>query len=324
MSADGTRVIRLAAGLYEQAGIITAPDTRVECADKAVLRDRTVEGKAAIVIRADRVEWIGCRFEHPSPNFEGEANVAAFRLEGKDITFRQIYIRDYQMGILGGTIYNWKIKRLQTDRGYVRIFDSTIEDIGKVSYDTKQWQNLSHLIYIAAYEELRVERSTFRCSWAEGHLLKSRNRNTVVIDSTLDQCGGPGSLAIAIENGGNALIKNVSIVHGARSDNADVIGYAKEYWGDTPGNDPNSEYFGLFKAEEKLWPGNYVMSLENVSLVTNVTEAPHSNGRIGLVKGPNLPSLGLTMKNVSMKSVNKVPLEFTMDRPFTDLGGNVK
>ena len=323
MSADGTRVIRLAAGLYEQAGIITAPDTRVECADKAVLRDRTVEGKAAIVIRADRVEWIGCRFEHPSADFGGEANQAAFRLEAKDFTLRKAYIRDYQMGILGGTHYNWKIKRTQTNRGYVHIFDTTIEDIAKVSYDTKQWQNLGHLIYIAAFEELRVERATLRCSWNYGHLVKSRNRNTVVIDSTLDQCDAPASLAIAVENGGNALIQNVSIVHGRRSDNADVIGYAKEYWGDTPGWDPNSEYAGLFDAADKLWPGSFEMRIEDVRIRTDVATVPHTEGCVMGVRGPDLPSLGLSIKGMKMTATNGVPLIFSM-RSFVDLGGNVK
>jgi hypothetical protein len=94
----GDQVV-LVPGVYEEGAIITTPDLVLRGEPGAHLRGHAVEGKAALVVKAAgvTVEGIECSGIAVRDN-----NGACIRIEGDDLTVRNVHFHDNQQGILSG------------------------------------------------------------------------------------------------------------------------------------------------------------------------------------------------------------------------------
>ena len=94
----GDRVI-LAPGVYAEGRLIDTPGLELRGEAGAHLRGHAVEGKAALVVKAKGVliEGIECSGIAVRDN-----NGACIRIEGDDLTVRNVHFHDNQEGILSG------------------------------------------------------------------------------------------------------------------------------------------------------------------------------------------------------------------------------
>jgi hypothetical protein len=197
----------LSPGIYEEGAIVTTPGLVVRGEPGAHLRGRAVEGKAALVIKADGVviEGIEC-----SGIAVRDDNGACIRIEGDDLTVRNVNFHDNQQGILSGP-----------GGGALLVEDSRFERNG--------FRGLAHGVYIGP----SVETFTFRnnrvlATTGEGHGVKSRAQRTVVENNVIAGLDGRDSRAIDVPNGGEVLIRGNVLQKGPNSANAQMIGLALE------------------------------------------------------------------------------------------------
>jgi Right handed beta helix region len=197
----------LSPGIYEEGAIVATPGLVVRGEPGAHLRGRAVEGKAALVIKADGVvvEGIEC-----SGIAVRDGNGACIRIEGDDLTVRNVNFHDNQQGILSGP-----------GGGALLVEDSRFERNG--------FRGLAHGVYIGP----SVETFTFRnnrvlATTGEGHGVKSRAQRTVVENNVIAGLDGRDSRAIDVPNGGEVLIRGNVLQKGPNSANAQMIGLALE------------------------------------------------------------------------------------------------
>jgi len=205
-ASPGDHVV-LSPGIYEEGAIVTTPGLVVRGEPGAHLRGRAVEGKAALIIKADGVviEGIEC-----SGIAVRDHNGACIRIEGDDLTVRNVNFHDNQQGILSGP-----------GGGALLVEDSRFERNG--------FGGLAHGVYIGP----SVETFTFRnnhvlATTGEGHGVKSRAQRTVVENNVIAGLDGRDSRAIDVPNGGEVLIRGNVLEKGPNSANAQMIGLALE------------------------------------------------------------------------------------------------
>jgi hypothetical protein len=197
----------LAPGIYEEGAIVTTPGLVLRGEPGAHFRGGAVEGKAALVVKADDVviEGIEC-----SGIAVRDDNGACIRIEGDGLTVRNVNFHDNQQGILSGP-----------GGGALLVEDSLFERNG--------FGGRAHGVYIGP----RVGTFTFRnnrvlATTGEGHGVKSRAQRTVVENNVIAGLDGRDSRAIDVPNGGDVLIRGNVLEKGPNSDNAQMIGIALE------------------------------------------------------------------------------------------------
>jgi hypothetical protein len=214
-SAQPGDEILLTPGIYEEAAVVAVDAITLRGQPGAHLKGHAAEGKAALVIRGDDVviDGIEC-----SGIEVGDRNGACIRIEGDDLTVRNVNFHDNENGILGGP-----------GGGTVLIENSRFERNGR--------DGRAHGVYIAA----TVERLVFRnnevlSTKEEGHGVKSRAQRTVIEGNVIAGLDGKDSRAIDIPNGGEVVIRGNILEKGPNSANREMIGLALE--GDLhPAND---------------------------------------------------------------------------------------
>lgn len=202
---DGDR-LKIAAGEYREAALLTANGVTIMAEPGAVLKDTAYNGKAALVIRGNDtvIEGLECSgIQVPAQNG------ACIRLRGRNLTLRNVYFRDSQQGLLSGG-----------EVGEVIVEDSKFERLGAIGR--------AHAIYMSGGDHLIVRRSQILSSKDEGHEIKSRARKTTIEDNEIGSLLGRDSRAIDLPNGGDITIKNNIIQKGPNSLNPDLIGIALE------------------------------------------------------------------------------------------------
>ena len=197
----------LSPGIYQEGAIVTTPGLVLRGEPGAHLQGRAVEGKAALVIKADGVviEGIEC-----SGIAVRDDNGACIRIEGDDLTVRNVDFHDNQQGILSGP-----------GGGALLVEDSRFERNG--------FRGRAHGLYIGP----SVETFTFRnnrvlATTGEGHGVKSRAQRTIVENNVIAGLDGRDSRAIDVPNGGEVLIRGNVLQKGPNSANAQMIGLALE------------------------------------------------------------------------------------------------
>ncbi|MGH6916895.1 MAG: right-handed parallel beta-helix repeat-containing protein, partial [Geminicoccaceae bacterium] len=163
----------------------------------AHLRDHAVEGKAALVVRADGVviDGIECSGVRVRDN-----NGACVRIEGDDLTVRNVHFHDNQEGILSGP-----------GGGLLLVENSLIERNG--------FGGQAHGVYVGP----EVERFIFRnnrvlATTGAGHGLKSRAQQTIIESNLIAGLDGRDSRAIDIPNGGEVVIRGNVLQKGPNSE----------------------------------------------------------------------------------------------------------
>jgi hypothetical protein len=169
------------------------------------LRQGTVEGKAALVIRGNDVtiEAIRCSEMHVP-----DRNGACIRAEGRNLTLRNVHFHDCDTGLLSGD-----------QPGTIEIHDSRFENMAGRAF--------AHGIYVGG-GALKVYRSSFVGTQNAGHQFKSRAALNLIEDSTIASLGAHDSRQLDIPHGGILVIRRSVIQKGARSENAELIGYGLE------------------------------------------------------------------------------------------------
>lgn len=148
----------------------------------------------------------------------GSGNEAGVRAgaDAGNLTLQNVTIRDSYNGILS------------TSPGVTRIEDSLIEGNGCCSQVRGKPAGRSHGVYIRDGAALEIVKSTFGPGAGKGHLVKTGTAQTIIESSVLDERGGNQSRTIDAFNGGEVILRTVTI-H-ARSDdgNSEIIGYGME------------------------------------------------------------------------------------------------
>lgn len=204
-AADGDTVV-IQPGKYAQSGVLRSNGVTI-IGRNVHLSGQAVEGKAALVIRGNDVTIEGLEV---SDIIVPDGNGAAIRQEGTNLTLRDVYFHNNQMGIL-----------TQRDTGILTIEDSVLESNGYPG------GAFGHNIY-AQGKMLRFVHSKSLGARHEGHEIKSRAAKTVIEDSIIASLDSNDSRCIDVPNAGEIIIRNNLIQMGPRSTNFDVIGIGLE------------------------------------------------------------------------------------------------
>jgi Right handed beta helix region len=202
----GDRVV-LAPGVYEEGAVIATPNLVLRGEPGAHLRGHAVEGKAALVVRANDVliERIECSGIAVRDN-----NGACIRIEGDDLTVRNVHFHDNQQGILSGP-----------GGGMLLIEGSLFERNG--------FGGQAHGVYIGpAVETFIFRNNRILATTGSGHGLKSRAQQTTIENSVIAGLDGHDSRAIDLPNGGKVVIRGNVLEKGPASENGQLIGLALE------------------------------------------------------------------------------------------------
>ncbi len=142
-------------------------------------------------------------------------NCAGVKAEGKNFTLvmKRAHINGTVMGIL-------------TDNrgGGVIIEDSLIENTGLNDHS----REVAHGVYIGSIDKVVIRDSTIRRPFGNGHVFKSRAKDTQIENSVLAGMDGRHSRVVDFPCGGNLSIKNSVIQQGDQTDNIDMISVGTE------------------------------------------------------------------------------------------------
>jgi hypothetical protein len=202
----GDQVV-LAPGAYAEGAIIDTPGLVLRGESGAHLRGHAVEGKAALVVKASGVliEGIECSGIAVRDN-----NGACIRIEGDDLTVRNVHFHDNQQGILSGP------------GGGVLLVENSL-------FERNGFGGRAHGLYIGKAVETFVFRNNrILATTGAGHGLKSRARRTIVENNVIAGLDGQDSRAIDLPNGGEVVIRGNVLEKGPNSENAQMIGLALE------------------------------------------------------------------------------------------------
>ncbi|MEA3642976.1 MAG: hypothetical protein VBE63_23985 [Lamprobacter sp.] len=200
-------VVLMRSGVYKQAATIGKADIHILAEPGARLYRKTIQGKGALVVRANVViEGLTC-----SHIKVGDGNGCCVRQERGDVTLLGVHFHHAQMGMLTGH-----------NGGEIKIFDSYFHDSG---YDESG--NLGHNLYVNS-GTLSFVRSWSLSARNAGHEIKSRADVTVIRDSLVASLNARDSRLIDLPNGGVFLLTGSILGEGPGSENWDLIGYGLE------------------------------------------------------------------------------------------------
>ncbi|MEX2455422.1 MAG: right-handed parallel beta-helix repeat-containing protein [Rhodospirillaceae bacterium] len=177
---------------------------------------RSLGGKAIWVIRGndtvvENIEFSNCRVP--------DRNGAGIRLEGRNLTVRNSYFHDNEMGLL---------------TGHDAQSDVVIEgsEFARNVVDYKTTGRLGHNIYIG-----QVRSFTLRNSYSHGarwgHNVKSRAReNRILYSRLIDGNDGGSSYLVDIAEGGSAWLVGNLIEQGPDADNWAMVSFGAEKRGE--------------------------------------------------------------------------------------------
>lgn len=201
VARDGDRVV-IDPGTYQDCSVWRASRLTIEAAAPGV----TIAGKVCyergiFVTAGAGITVRGIIFARARGLYHTGAGIFAL---GADLTVENSQFLDNENGILAGG---------QLD-SRVRIVDSTFRGNGSCE------GACAHGVYAgAAIMLLDIERCRF-LDTRTAHHVKSRARNTIVVDSEIsDGDTGTSSYLIDVPDGGNVLIQNNVLRKGARSSN---------------------------------------------------------------------------------------------------------
>ena len=198
-------VLKISAGIYQQALVLKASNVVIEGDGHVILDGTAAGGKAAIVNKGDfnQIRNLECR------NISVKAgNGACVRHEGAHLKLSHVYFHDSQEGILTGN-----------KPGLVEIVDSRFENLG--------YRGQAHGIYTNG-GQLRIKNSLILSSKSEGHEVKSRGDVTVIEDSIIASLSSKDSRLVDVSNGGVLVVSRSVLQQGPNSSNQDLIGYGLE------------------------------------------------------------------------------------------------
>lgn len=163
-------------------------------------------GKAIWVVAGndltvENIEFSGARVR--------DRNGAGMRAEGKNLTVRNCRFYDCENGVLGGN-------------GEMLFEHCEFEHCGPVSNPA------THSLYIGASCTKLVFRYNYSTDVIEGHLLKSRAKESWLLYNRISDEKGSGSAVADFPNGGVVVVVGNLMHKGIRGNNSRVIAYGME------------------------------------------------------------------------------------------------
>jgi hypothetical protein len=185
----------------------------------ATLSNVTIDGSKTILERA-----------------AGEGGVALCISRGTNITIKGLTAQNAQgdgatagFGIMAGscTLVNCKgfnnPENVRTGKGAI-----IVREKGCIWGPTKYAGQLPHSHYIDYIDEFSADECQFLGANGGGHVLKSRAKKNTVTNSTLAEQDTSCSRLVDFTFGGDNLIENCVLEFGRKTDNADMMGFARE------------------------------------------------------------------------------------------------
>jgi hypothetical protein len=167
-------------------------------------------GKAIITAGASGINVTISGFDVSGAKVK-DANGAAVRYEGGNLTLKNVNFHHNQNGLLAAS----------DPKGTIAIIDS-------VFFKNGTGTGTTHNIYVNNVAKFTVEGSTITGS-VVGHQVKSRAVSTTITNNTIgDGNGGNGSYAIDLPNGGVGVIANNVIQKGPGAKNPSAIAFGAE------------------------------------------------------------------------------------------------
>jgi hypothetical protein len=204
IAADGD-IIRIDPGRYADCAIWNASHLVIEAAEPdVVIAGKTCAEMGIFITRGNDITIRGITFADASVIWH---NGAGIRAAGDNLTVEHSRFIHNENGILAGG----------SPGSVVRITDSTFIGNGACI------ALCAHGVYAGApIALLEIDHSVF-VDTKVGHHIKSRARNTVIRDSSIqDGPAGTASYLIDIPNGGNVLIQGNTLEKGLHSQNPAV------------------------------------------------------------------------------------------------------
>lgn len=192
-------------GTYHQALVIKANSVTLIGDGHVVLSHAQARGKGMIVASGNDLRVINIECSQVQVR---DGNGACVRLQATGLTLDHVYFHDAQEGVLTGA-----------KPGFVEIRNSRFERLG--------YRGQAHAIYIGG-GRLLVEHSVFLASKSEGHEIKSRAADTLLIGNVIASLNGHDSRLVDVPNGGNLTLLDNVLEKGPHSSNRDLIGYGLE------------------------------------------------------------------------------------------------
>ncbi len=194
-------IVRIAPGDYADCAVWRTDNLTIEATGNgAVLAGKTCAGKGIFVIDGNDVTVRNLAFERAAT---ADHNGAGIRAEGRNLTVERSKFIDNEDGILANPVPG----------STIIIVDSEFRGNGKCE------EQCAHGIYVNAIDRIDIEHSRFADQHV-GHHIKSRARNTVLIDNDIaDGPNGDSSYLVDIPNGGNVLIQGNRMQKGRRTEN---------------------------------------------------------------------------------------------------------
>src|SRR4051794_22118231 len=140
-----------------------------------------------------------------------DANGAAVRYQGGNLTLTNDYFHQNQNGLLGAADPNGTITVTHSEFAF--------NGVGGDGH--------THNIYAGSIARLTIDNSYFHDANV-GHEIKSRAANTVVTNSRILDNNSSASYSIDLPNGGNATISGNTIEQGPNTKNPAFIAYGEE------------------------------------------------------------------------------------------------
>ena len=192
-------------GSYQEAGIVKANWVRIIGAPGVKVHGKAARGKGAFVVQGDHttIENIECFDVMVSDN-----NGVCVRLEGRNLTLRNVYFHHSQGGLLTGR-----------DAGTVTIENSRFEHMGRGAF--------FHGVYVGG-GKLLISKSSFLATRNQGHEITSRAETTIIEDCVIASMDAEDSRLIDLPNGGVAVIRRSVLLEGPNSVNYDLLSFGVE------------------------------------------------------------------------------------------------
>lgn len=278
VARDGDTIL-VYAGTYTRGTVFTANNLTIRLAPGQAVNSARIRGpvnsKGVFNIKGDNNVIDGLRFENA---VVPDGNGAGIRLDGTNLTVRNSYFYNNEMGILATPVTG--------KSGYLTIENSTFN----LTFSRASGK-IGHGIYASSgTTALTVTGSKFYRGKV-GHYIKSRAPVATITGSLIDDSSGSASYLINLSEGGTATIAGNTLTKGVNASNCCVaISYGEEmYKGVTYQNAPgpvlvtdngftNKETSSVTFFNNRSSPANPVDVRDN-----RFTSAP---GRITPVAGP--------------------------------------
>ena len=219
-------------------------------------------GKAIFVISGSH-----CRVEHLE--FANAAvpdrNGAGIRQEACDLLVRDCYFTGNEMGILGGAYSPCTV---------------TLEHNVFVNNGSSANPGYQHNVYIGKIDTLIFRYNYSVNAIAEGHELKSRAKNNILLYNFIGNLSTIDSRTVDLPNGGTAILIGNILEQGPNSANSNILGYGLEGLVNPP---PHQLWMAHNTLVNKKSTGNFIQiaaGTDTLWLHNNILVGPKTSGLI--------------------------------------------